>query len=155
MPHVNLVFLSFSFFFQVCTLRDIYDDLYLRGINGFMYKSVYVVFTTISAYVELTSVLFKSFYVVVTTISSYEDFTTICAYVELTSVMFKSLESETRNPKPETQTQNPKPHTRTPKPQPPNPKPETQTPIFNFLLHIFQTPYLILSFVVIFNECYG
>ena len=113
-----------------------------------MYKSVYVVFTTISAYVELTSVLFKSFYVVVTTISSYEDFTTICAYVELTSVMFKSLESETRNPKPETQTRNPKP-------QPPNPKPETQTPIFNFLLHIFQTPYLILSFVVIFNECYG
>ena len=120
MPHVNLVFLSFSFFFQVCTLRDIYDDLYLRGINGFMYKSVYVVFTTISAYVELTSVLFKSFYVVVTTISSYEDFTTICAYVELTSVMFKSLESETRNPKPKPETPNPNPQTRNPKPKPPS-----------------------------------
>ncbi|WZZ64173.1 hypothetical protein YC2023_075543 [Brassica napus] len=31
---------------------------------------------------------------------TYEDFTTICAYVELTSVMFKSLESETPNPNP-------------------------------------------------------
>ena len=37
--------------------------------------------------------MFKSFYVVFTTISSY---------VELTSVMFKSLEPQTRNPKPET-----------------------------------------------------
>ena len=131
MPYVNLVFLSFSFFFQVCTLRDIYDDLYLRGINGFMYKSVYVVFTTISAYLELTSVLFKSFYVVVTTISSYEDFTTICAYVELTSVMFKSLESETQNPKPETPT--PKPETR-------NPKPETPNPIFLIFYFIYSKP---------------
>ena len=82
-----------------------------------MYKSVYV---------ELTSVLFKSFYVVVTTISSYEDFTTICAYVELTSVMFKSLESETRNPIPETPY--PKPQTPIPKPETRKPKPENRNP---------------------------
>ena len=81
-----------------------------------MFKSFYVVFTTISGYV------------VFTTIYAYVVFTTISSYVELTSVMFKSLESETPNPKPH---------------------------IPYFLLHIFQTPYLILSFVVIFNECYG
>ena len=126
-------FSPFPFFFQFCTLRDIYDDLYLRGINGFMYKSVYVVFTTISAYVELTSVLFKSFYVVVTTISSYEDFTTICAYVELTSVMFKSLESETRNPKLKPETRNPIPETPNPNPQIRNPKPKPPSLIFYFI----------------------